>query len=100
MDGFAYAVFGWAGEALSRLFPWLRGDIVSADMKAYPAAYASRVVLISLIAFAASFAVAAPVSFLLAGVGVLAPLQAAAVAVLLPFAAAERFSGWASSTRS
>jgi len=88
IDGFAYAVFGWAGEALSKLFPWLRGDIVSADMRAYPAAYASRVVLFTLIAFAASFAVAAPVSFLLARVGVLGSLQAAAAAVLLPFAAA------------
>ena len=88
LDGFAYAVFGWAGEALSRMFPWLRGDIVSADMRVYPAAYASRVVLVSLIAFAVGFAAAAPVSLLLAGAGVLAPLQAAALSALIPFAAA------------
>jgi len=84
LDGFAYAVFGWAGEALARMFPWLRGDITSADMRVYPAAYASRVVLVSVIAFAVGLAVAAPVSLFLVGAGLLMPLQAAALSGVLP----------------
>ncbi|MFZ8854646.1 MAG: type II secretion system F family protein, partial [Thermofilaceae archaeon] len=93
LDGFAYSVFGWAGEALARMFPWLRSDIVSADMRVYPAAYASRVVLLSVLGFAAGLGVAAPVSFALAGVGVLSPLQAAALSAFLPLGVAAAVFG-------
>ncbi len=88
LDGVAYGVFGGLGERLGKLIPSLRGDVASADMRVYPAAYASRVLLLSLIAFAAGLALAAPASLLLSRAGLLKPLQAAALASLVPLAAA------------
>ncbi|MEM1853838.1 MAG: type II secretion system F family protein, partial [Thermofilaceae archaeon] len=86
LDGFAYRALGGLGDLLARMFPWLRTDIASADMRVYPPAYASRVVLISLIALGVGFALAAPVSLALASIGLLTPLQAAVLTTLLPLA--------------
>lgn len=47
--GFAYSVFGSLGERLTSVFKGLRDDIKGADMRIYPPAYASIVVLSSLI---------------------------------------------------
>ncbi len=88
LESLAYSLFGWAGEPLARMFPWLRNDIVSADMRVYPSTYAAKVVLFSVVAAVAGAAVAAPLSLLLAQVGLLAFVQAIAVSSLIPLLAA------------
>jgi len=49
--GYAYALFGWAGNLVTKLYPDLYNDIVSADMKIYPPAYASLVIFATLLSF-------------------------------------------------
>ncbi|ABL77854.1 type II secretion system F family protein [Thermofilum pendens] len=70
LDGIAYSLFGWAGEAIARMVPTLRSDIVSADMKVYPPAYASRVVFLSIIALVLGFVFDVPIVILLSRMGV------------------------------
>jgi len=45
LTGYAYAMFGWFGKALLKIFKGTENDIKSADMKIYPEAYASLVAL-------------------------------------------------------
>ncbi|MCX8180859.1 MAG: type II secretion system F family protein [Thermofilaceae archaeon] len=87
IDGLAYSLFRGVGEGLVKLIPSLRSDIVAADMRVYPPAYAARVVLLSLIVASVCFALAAPLSFFLIQMGLLPLGQALALAGLLPFAA-------------
>ncbi|MEM2824213.1 MAG: type II secretion system F family protein [Thermofilaceae archaeon] len=87
LESFAYRTFSGLGDLLARMFPWLRTDIVAADMRVYPSAYASKVVLVSLVALGIGFTLATPVSLLLASHGLLTMVQAAVLSSLLPLAA-------------
>lgn len=69
LDAVAYAVFGWAGEALIKMFPWLKADIASADMKVYPAAYTSRCIFLAVVAAGIGVIFDAPLSLILSRLG-------------------------------
>jgi flagellar protein FlaJ len=70
LDSVAYSLFGWAGEAVVRLFPSLKNDIATADMKVYPHVYASKIVFFSLIATILGAVFDVPIAFLLSKMGV------------------------------
>ncbi len=61
ISGYAYALFGWAGDLLTKVYPTLYDDIVSADMKIYPPAYASLVIFVSFLTFIIGLIVGIPV---------------------------------------
>lgn len=83
LDAIAYAAFGWAGEALVGMFPWLKNDIASADMKVYPAAYASRCVLLALVAAGLGVVFDVPLSLILGRLG-LGLIQLSLLSVSIP----------------
>ena len=83
IDGIAYSLFGWAGEALLKLYPSLKNDIASADMKTYPPAYASRCILISLIALIIGFVFDAPLVVIMSRLGA-GLLQIVSLSILAP----------------
>ncbi len=83
IDGIAYSVFGWAGEALLKMFPSLKSDIESADMKVYPPAYAARCIMLSLVAFALGLAFDAPLAFIMSRLGA-GVLQIISMSILAP----------------
>ncbi|MGB9708742.1 type II secretion system F family protein [Infirmifilum uzonense] len=83
LDGIAYSLFGWAGEAIIRLYPPLKDDIASADMKVYPPAYAARVVMLTLIALALGFAFDAPLVMIMSRLGA-GLLQIVSLSILAP----------------
>ncbi len=64
LAGYAYAIFGWAGNILVKIYPSLYDDIVSADMKIYPPAYASLVVFATFVTFIIGIAMGIPVILL------------------------------------
>lgn len=82
-DGIAYALFGWAGEALIRLYPPLKNDIASADMKVYPPAYAARCIFISLLMLVLGFVFDAPLVLLMSRLGA-GLLQIVSLSILAP----------------
>ncbi|UNQ72641.1 type II secretion system F family protein [Infirmifilum sp. NZ] len=83
LDGFAYSVFGWAGEALLKMMPSLKNDIASADMKVYPPAYAARCILVSLIALVLGFAFDAPLVVIMSRLGA-GVFQVVSLSIMVP----------------
>ncbi|MEM0093826.1 MAG: type II secretion system F family protein [Thermofilum sp.] len=83
LDAIAYSVFGWAGEALVKTFPWLKDDIASADMRVYPAAYASRCIFLALVAAGVGVVFDVPISLALSRVG-FGLIQLSLVSVSIP----------------
>jgi flagellar protein FlaJ len=69
-DSIAYSLFGWAGETIVKMFPNLKTDIATADMKIYPQAYAAKVVLFSLLALVIGFVFDVPIALILSRAGV------------------------------
>ena len=67
-----YALFGWAGNIFTKIYKGLYDDIVTADMRIYPPAYASLITALTLIVF-----------FIGLGTGI--PLMLASMFNLIPF---------------
>ena len=49
--GYMYALFGWAGNLFTKVYKGLYDDIITADLRIYPPAYASLVAALTLITF-------------------------------------------------
>ena len=88
--GYAYAVFSWAGDLVTKIYPELYDDIVSADMKVYPPAYAALVVFATVLTFIIGIVIGVPI-FILSRLYVspffnpsLAPILVALAILVLP----------------
>lgn len=70
--GWMYALFGWAGDIFTKIYKGLYDDIVTADLRIYPPAYASIVAALTLIVF-------------FTGIGTGVPILVVSLLNLLPF---------------
>ncbi len=85
--GFMYALFGWAGNLFTKIYKGLYDDIITADLRIYPPAYASMVAALTLFVFFLGLGTGLPiliVSFLNI-IPFLAPISGVAYSMILMF---------------
>ena len=76
--GFAYASFKWLGKLILKIYPGLKDDLMAADIKIYPEAYASLVGFLTFLGFILGLALGIP-AYLLPLLGILRMLHPAIV---------------------